>query len=92
MDEVKAPLPFEWRGVTYDFAKYDEVRYWQENGRQHCWLSNRGRTEQEVPVTDLSEALLIERAFLAVRPRLHVGNADVLVGVPIPIDRQLQGR
>jgi hypothetical protein len=77
--EAEAPagpkFPFEWKGVTYDFADYDDVVMWQ-TGRgpalvQHCEFRKGGKKVSDIPVADHGECLQVEQAFHAVMPRLH---------------------
>jgi len=91
MDDVKiTPIPFKWKGETYDFARYDDVRIWQENGKQKCYLSKNGKPDETngaVPCDNHAEAVEFQVQFHSLRPRLHYQGQQVdQHGIGMPQD------
>lgn len=67
---------FLWKGVTFNFTDYDEVRMWQALNKQRvmaqfCYLCKDNTPLTEVPVADHAEALAFLEAFQSVMPRVN---------------------
>jgi hypothetical protein len=90
------PTAFRWKGETYDFTKFDDVRLFQQNDEQYCYLSLNGRIDEgfgvRVPVTGLDEALTFQAIFHSVMPRIHGPSGGNVVQSSYPIDPKLMGR